>query len=564
MKILLIYPYFIEDRIREEDIRPVPMGLYSVAAVLRDEGYDVEVLNWHAVHKTPEKIRETLMSERPDVIGFSILHGNRWGGIEIARVAKEVDPDVTVVFGGVGATFLWEHFMKHFPEIDFSVLGEGEVPFLKLLRTLETKGKKGFERIPGIAFRKGTSLVNTGRGAPVRNLDDLPIPAKYYTYQHVSSSRGCAWTCRFCGSPRFWGKGVRFRSPDHFVQELEMLYRKGVTFFYVSDDAFTIDRQRVIEICRKIIERNLEITWYAISRVDCVDEEMLVWMRKAGCIQISYGIESGSERIRKKLNKRIKRDQIERAFALTTQHGILSRAYFIYGSPGETWETVQESIDLMMKVKPLSAVFYILDLFPGTQLYEEFKKQSGLTDDIWLKKMEGIMHFETDPCLSDDLVLAFGEKLRASFYENVDSFARTVSLVPGKDLDEKHGEFYTRLAMTFLCGDYSRIDLIREKEKTAEELFARSLRYRPDPHAYLGLAMIRQKRGEIGESVRILMEGLEHRPQSEELNLCLGVNLMNLGEFERALSILSSFPHSERAGSYAAECRKALRHSVNP
>jgi len=503
------------------------------------------------------------MRKRPDVIGLSILHGNRWGGIEIARVAKAIDPDVTVVFGGVGATFLWEHFLTHFAEIDFVVLGEGEVPFLNLARALEQKGKKDFERIRGIAFRKGTGLVNTGPESPIRNLDDLPIPAKYYTYQHVSSSRGCAWNCAFCGSPRFWGKGVRFRSPGHFVEELERLFQRGVTFFYVSDDAFTIDRNRVIEICRRIVERELKITWYAISRVDCVDEEMLVWMRKAGCIQISYGIESGSEKIRKRLNKQIKRAQIERAFALTTQHGILSRAYFIYGSPGETWESVQESIDLMMKIKPLSAVFYILDLFPGTQLYEDLKKHSGLTDDIWLKKMEGIMHFETDPRLSDDLVLAFGDQLRNAFYENVDAFARNVSLVPGKGLDEEHAEFCSRLAMTFLYGDYAKIDLIRNKEKTAEALFARSLRYHPDHRAYLGLALMRQKRGEIDGSVRIIQEGMEHWPQSEELNLCLGVNLMNLGEFERALALFSKFPDSKSAADYAAQCRKALGRSVN-
>jgi anaerobic magnesium-protoporphyrin IX monomethyl ester cyclase len=559
LKVLLIYPYFIEERIRAEDIQPVPMGLYSVAAVLKDEGYDVEVLNWHEIHKTPEKIRETLIRKKPDVIGFSILHGNRWGGIEIARVAKEVNPDVTVVFGGIGATFLWEHFLKNFPEIDFVVLGEGEYPFLNLLRALENPDGVAQERIRGIAFRKGRELVGT-EAEPIQDLDELPVPAKYFAYQHVSSSRGCAWKCAFCGSPQFWGGKIRFRSPGHFVQELEMLFHKGVRLFYVSDDAFTIDKKRVIEICRRIIERKLSVTWYAISRVNCVDEEMLLWMRRAGCIQISYGIESGSRKIRESLHKQISRDQIKRAFALTTKYGILSRAYFIYGSPGETWETVQESIDLMMEIKPLSAIFYILDIFPGTKLYEDLKKSSGMTDDVWLKKMEGIMHFETDPNLCDDVMLAFGEKLRTSFYENVDSFARNVSLVPRTDLCEEHAEFCSRLGLTFLSGDYAKIDLIRNKEEAAEELFTRSLGYCPNHLAYLGLGLIRQRRGDVKESVRILLEGLRHRPGDEELSMCLGVNFMNLGEFDRALSIFSKFPDSKIAGNYAAECRRALEH----
>ena len=560
MKILLIYPYFVEERMRAEDVRPVPIGLYSVATVLMDEGYDVEILNWHDIHKTPEKIRETLIQKNPDVIGFSILHGNRWGGIELARVAKKVNPDVTVLFGGIGATFLWEHFLKHFPEIDFVILGEGESPTLHLLRALEKPGKPHIERIQGIAFRKEGEPVSTGRAVPIENLDALPIPAKYFAYQHVSSSRGCAWKCTFCGSPQFWGRSIRFRSPAHFVEELEMLVQKGVTFFYVSDDAFTIDKERVIKICRRIIEKKLGITWFAISRVNGVDEEMLVWMRKAGCIQISYGIESGSQEIRKRFNKRINRDQIKRAFTLTTKCGILSRAYFIYGSPGETWETVQETIDLIMEIKPLSAIFYILDLFPGTALYADLKRQSGITDDVWLKKMEGIMYFETDPNLSDDLVLAFGKRLRTSFYENVDSFARTVSLVPREDLYEGHADFCSRLGMTFFCGDYATIELIRNKEKTAEELFTQSRRYFPDQRAYLGLGLIRQKRGEIQASVQILLEGLKHWPDSEELCTCLGVSLMNLGEFERALTFFSKFPESKTAGSYAAECRRALKN----
>ena len=560
MRVLLIYPYFVEERIRAEDIRPVPIGLYSVAAVLKDEGHDVEILNWHEIHKTPARIKETLIRKKPDVIGFSILHGNRWGGIELARVAKEVDPGVTVVFGGIGATFLWEHFLRHFPEIDFVILGEGEYPFLHLLRALKKAGEPDLERIPGIAFRKQGEFVSTGRAQSIQDLDELPIPAKYFTYQHVSSSRGCAWKCTFCGSPRFWGKRIRFRSPRHFVEELEMLFRKGVTFFYVSDDAFTIDKERVIEICRRILERKLGITWYAISRVNCVDEEMLVWMRKAGCIQISYGIESGSETIRKRLKKQISRDQIKRAFDLTTRCGILSRAYFIYGSPGETWETVQETIDLTMEIKPLSAIFYILDIFPGTELYADLKKHSGITDDIWLKKMEGIMHFETDPSLSDDLILAFGNKLRTCFYENVDSFAGNVSLVPREDLYEGHAEFCSRLGMTFLYGDYATIDLIRNKDKTAEELFTKSLRYHPNHRAYLGLGLIRQRKGQIRESVEILLEGLKHWPDSEELCTCLGVSLMNLGEFERALTFFSKFPESKTAGSYAAECRRALKN----
>jgi anaerobic magnesium-protoporphyrin IX monomethyl ester cyclase len=559
MKILLVYPHFIEERSQGEDIQSVPIGLFSVAAVLKENKYDVEVLNWHDIQRKSEKVRDILLEESPQVIGFSILNGNRWGGIEIARVAKEIDPKVKIVFGGVGATCLWEHFLEHFPEIDYVVTGEGEYAFLSLVRFLEKGGSP--EGVRGIAFRGKGRIMRTNPPKLIEDLDSLPIPAKYFTYQHVSSSRGCAFQCAFCGSPAFWGEKIRFRSPHHFVEELEILHKRGVTFFYFSDDTFTVDKKRVIEICERIIEKKLKIAWYAISRVDCVNEEMLFWMRKAGCIQVSYGIESGSEKIRTALKKSIKTDQIKKAFHLTTKYGILSRAYFIYGCPGESRGTIQATIDMILEIKPLSVVFYALDIFPGTDLYEQLKERSRITDDIWLEKTEGIMYCETDPRLPCDLILAFGKKLRTSFYENVHSFAVSVHLIDRKDLYEEHADFYSRIGMTFSHGDYSKIEGIREKDETAEKLFKKSLEYHPNHRAYLGLGIARQKKKEYEESVKILSEGLKYFPSSEDLSLCLGISFMNLGDYKEAMSCFAKFPSSRAASAYMVSYREEMGSS---
>jgi len=559
MKILLIYPYFIEERIRDDDVKVVPMGLYSVGAVLKENHYDVEVLDWHEINRTPEKVKKALVEKKPDVIGFSVLHGNRWGAIDIARTAKQLNLKTKIVFGGIGATFLWEHLLTNFPDVDCVVLGEGEWTFLNLVRHFEKKQDQGIEEIRGIAYRENGKILKTGEPDPVEDLDSLPIPAKHFSYAHVSSSRGCAWNCSFCGSPEFWGRKIRWRSPEKFVEELELLFRKGVTFFYFSDDTFTMDPKRVIEICKSIIEKNLKIAWYAISRVDHVDEEMLYWMRRAGCIQISYGVESGSGKIRKALGKQVKTEQIKRAFALTNRYGILSRAYFIYGAPGETWKTVQETMDLMEDIKPLSAIFYILDVFPGTELYSELKKRLGITEDVWLKRIEGIMYFETDSTMNDELILAFGKKLRTAFYEKVHSYADSIELVDRKDLYPWHADFSSRLGMTFSHGDYSRIEEVKEKFGTAEKLFMKSLGYYPDHRAYLGLGMLKQRKGEFNESVKILEEGLSHWPESEDLNLCLGVSHMNLRNFRAALDHFSKFPESKTSQKSINECRRALK-----
>jgi anaerobic magnesium-protoporphyrin IX monomethyl ester cyclase len=558
MKILLIYPYPLFDRSQEEDIKPVPIGLYYVGAMLKEHGYDVEVLNWFNIHKTPHKISEVLVEKRPDIIGFSVLNANRWGALEIAGIAKELNPAVKIVFGGVAATFLWKHFLKHFSQVDFVVLGEGEYTFLNLVKWIEKKDTRGLKNINGIAFRSRGKVIKTKKADVIQDPDELPIPAKYFDYQHVTFSRGCPWKCTFCGSPQFWGRKIRFHSPENFVNHLELLYRKGITSFYVSDDNLTIKKKEVIEICRKILERGLRITWVAISRVSYIDEEILYWMRKAGCTQISYGIESGSEKIRTLLDKNVKIEDVKRAFSLTKQYGIVARAYFIYGSPEETWETIQETIDLVCEIKPLICVFYILEIYPGTKLYLDLQGRSNVTDDFWLNRAEGICYFETDPNLSRELVFDFGQRIRHAFYENISHFVDEISLVDQEELYPWHADFYSRLGMTFSHGDYAGIEAIKDRDQIAERLFRKSLGYHPDARAYLGLGLLCQNRKDFEGALDILSKGVEVFPERKDLNLCLAITHMNLGAFEEALSYLMKLKDSEEARYYIEQCHKAL------
>ena len=244
MKILLIYPYFLEDRIHEEEISIPPQGIYYVAAVLKDNHYDVEILNWHNIHRTPEKIKAVLQANKPAIIGFSILHANRWGAIEIAKIARALNPDVKIVFGGIGATYLWEHLLNHFPQIDYVVIGEGEYSFLDLVRYIEGGAKDDIRQISGIAYRENERIVRTDCKDFVRDLDAFPNPARYFSFQHVSFTRGCPADCTFCGSPDFWGRKVRFHSTDYFVDQLAHLYRKGITYFFFCDDTFTLNKKK--------------------------------------------------------------------------------------------------------------------------------------------------------------------------------------------------------------------------------------------------------------------------------------------------------------------------------
>jgi radical SAM superfamily enzyme YgiQ (UPF0313 family) len=555
MNIVLIYPPFLEQRVHEEEIAVPPIGLYYVGATLIEAGHTVEILNWHDRDTPPVRMEAALAAKEPDVIGISLLHANRWGAIEVARMAKRILTGAKVILGGVGATFLWEHLLTHVPEVDFIVMGEGERTFPELLAHVERGTAVGIEQLPGIAFRQGGRPYRTPPAEPVEDLDRLPDPARHFTFQHVASSRGCPGKCRFCGSPQFWGPKVRFHSPEYFVHQLELLKARGVSFFFVSDDTFTLKKDRVIHICREILRRRLEITWVAISRVDTVDDEVLSWMRRAGCIQVSYGIESGSQKIRRSLGKNIRKADIKRAFALTTKYGMLARAYFIYGCPGETWETIRETLDLIREIRPLSVIFYILDVFPGTRLYEEYRRRAGVNDEIWLERIEDILYFETDPNLSKERVLAFGERLRTAYHEMLPSFAEGLELVDLPDFPPLHADFLSRFGLTFSQGDYASIP---RHEETASRLFDRALSYHPDHRAYLGLGMLKQRNRDFRGSVEILSQGLVHHPESESLHLCAGISRMNLGDHEKAIPHFLKFPNSKNALHYLVDCYIAL------
>ena len=558
MNILLVYPYFLDQRINEEDVSAIPMGLYYVGAMLRANGYAVDILNGHSLGRVPHRIYQVLGDRRPDVVGFSILHANRWGGIDIARMVKKVNPKATVVFGGVGATFLWEHFLTHFPEIDYVVRGEGEQSFLELIRFLEKKNGTMPTHIDGLAFRKKGKPISTKDREQLANLDSLPMPAHHFTFQHISLTRGCPEGCTFCGSPALWKRRVRFHSADYFVTQMEMLREKGVSFFFVSDDTFTLKRELVIDICRQIVERRLDIAWAAISRVDCVDEEILGWMRRAGCTQISYGVESGSRELRDRYHKRIGEAAICRAFDLTVRYGIMARAYFIYGAPGESDETINESLALLRRIRPLSAIFYILDLFPGTALYEDYKQRTGATDDVWLDRVEDLLYFETDATLSKATVLDFGRRLREGYLSLLPEFAAGIDLIDDPQFYPLHADFLSRLALTFSHGDYAINPLVENNLATAVMLFERSLHYHPDHRAFWGLGLVFQHLRRFDESLEILQRGIKHHNASVDLRMALANSLMRLSRYPEARQCLEAIPDHPWAVEQLARCCRSM------
>ena len=561
MKLLFVNPVCLDPRITDADATVVPAGLYYLAAQMLDTGFEAAILNLARADVTdPDAVfAAAVESQQPDIIGFSVTTPTRFSAMSLARTTRKMRPETVIVFGGPAPTFMADYFFGACPDLDYIVKGEGEQTCLALVRALAGRDCDDVSQIPGLVFRDRDVIKHTGPAPLIQDLDRLAHPSRYFVFEHLAMSRGCPGACTFCGSPLFWGtRNVRFHSPDWFFEEIKLLAGKGVSHFYISDDTFTMDRDRVMTLCRKLTDADLGITWHAISRVDCVDPQLLAMMRRAGCIQISYGVESGSGVIKKRLGKPVPNSLAVQAFQQTAAHGMIPRAYFIYGSPGETCDTIQESIDLLMQLHPLGAVFYMLLIFPGTRLYDQEKKNGWITDAVWHKKIEDLPWFEVDDRLDFMQVKQFGDALRLAFYDNLPQFAATVPLVDDPDLYPCHADFLSRLGMTFSHGDYADDARIKDTDAAARGLFQRALTYHPDLRAFLGLGMLFLKHKQIDPAIQILDQGLNHFPGSKDLGLCKGICLMNQHRFADALTCLSAFEQHPDVRHYQAICKKKL------
>ncbi|MDP2947196.1 MAG: radical SAM protein, partial [Nanoarchaeota archaeon] len=299
---------------------------------------------------------------------------------------------IPVIFGGIHPTSVPEETLKD-DGVDFVAVGEGELTFAELLRELETE--KDFSRVKGLAYKKEGKILINERRELIKDLDSIPMPArhlfdmKYYAERwnwprghwlrtaNMMSSRGCPYSCIFCASKVMFGRTFRTNSVKRTVDEVEHLVKDyGFECVSFSDDTFAIDKQRAIEVAREIRRRNLKVLTRFQLRANTCDEDLLAELKQAGCIQVDIGVESGSERVLKIIDKKITVEQIKNAFALLKKHGIKSSATFIIGIPGETREDIEMSRKLAEEINSDYTQFFILTPYPGTPLWEQAKENN--------------------------------------------------------------------------------------------------------------------------------------------------------------------------------------------
>ncbi len=370
------------------------LGLGYLAAALERGGHSVRTLDTGVFGRSEARISRFIEEFSPGVIGITAQTAYYSRAVEMARLAKRLNAACPVVLGGPHPSILTAETLKE-PSVDIVVVGEGDETAVDLVNCLEQR--RGLESVRGIAFKHDGIVVHNEARPFIDDLDSLPLPAwhlfdldRYRARMNgrrvapVLSSRGCPFKCIFCYRGPAAGKAFRGRSPERIVEEIELLHAKhGVGDILFVDDIFTINRQRAARICDLLIERDLPLTWRCQTRADCLNLELLQKMKTAKCIDVSMGVESGNEKILASIGKNITKAKIRAAFGMIRQTRVSASASFIIGLPGDTRETVQETIQFAKELNPNFAIFYAAMPYPGTELARVVEEGGGKLPKDW-------------------------------------------------------------------------------------------------------------------------------------------------------------------------------------
>jgi radical SAM superfamily enzyme YgiQ (UPF0313 family) len=403
----------------------IPLGLAYLGAVAEQAGHQVTVIDCQAEKLTYESFRDRLAQTPSDVVGVTATTLLYKSAMQLVTIAKQVQPQAVTVLGGSHGTLWDENALREYPSLDIVVRREGEQTFIELLEKLETKSS--LDNVLGITFRKEDKTIRTPDRPFIEDLDSLPFPAHdllpLEKLKHMGkllvplvSSRGCVYWCDFCSTVRMFGRGYRMRSPKNVVDEMQLVHDKyGVDQVTFYDDAFSVDRNRVIKICEELHARKLKMTWDCGTRVDMVDRELMTIMRDAGCIAVWLGVESGSEVMLGAMNKRIKLDQTRLAYKTAQEVGLMTIANVVLGFPGETEQTAKETIRFVKELNPDDVGFYVATPYPGTPMYEQVIKNGWLRVTDFDKYDTAGPTFET-PWLSMEKLAKMRYKAYQEFY----------------------------------------------------------------------------------------------------------------------------------------------------
>lgn len=384
MRCLLINPFYP----LSENPSP-PLGLAYLAAALEKAGVMVRVMDFVVFPFNLAWFKNEMEDFKPDMVGATSVTMTFNNAISIIQDVKRINQNCLTVMGGPHVSFCAEETLNAYPELDIVVLGEGEETIVEIV-TEHGNGEKNWKNISGIVYRKADEIVSTGNRPNFTDVNSLETPARHLLalgrYRalgmpiSMTTSRGCPYKCIFCVGRKMVGYKVRYRDHEKVVDEMEAIGKYGFIQINIADDLFTANSNHCLAVCEEILKRGIKVKWTSFARVDTVSLDILKRMKEAGCQAISFGIESGNPQILKTIRKGITLDQVTEAVVLCNKAGLLPHGSFILGLPGETPETLRQTLAFGEKLKAMgvSYGFHLLAPFPGTFVRQK-RKSLGIT-----------------------------------------------------------------------------------------------------------------------------------------------------------------------------------------
>ena len=430
------------DRLRQGEETIPGIGVLVLAAVARARGYRVHLVDAKRQGASVEDVSRQITALRPDYLGLSATTISVTNAARIAERVKAFLPDVVTILGGAHVSAIPERTMEAFPAIDFGVVGEGEISLFELLNSLESGGDVG--DVAGLAYRHDGCVHVNPRAPYLDDLDALPLPAwdllpdfphrfqpSLFSYPRTPvatliTSRGCPFSCSFCDRSTS-GKRGRMHGVDSVVRMCRHLVDVGVQHIIFVDDLFTVRKQRVVELCEAFLDEGFTFSWSCNSHPNLLDLDTMKLMRRAGCWQIAYGIESGSQRILDVVKREVRIPRMRETLRMTRAAGIRTKGYVMIGHPTEGLDSLRETAEFLKIVELDLCQITKFTPYPGTPAYPTIRLHGSFEED-W--EQMNAMNFKFVPAgLSEDVLETYFDHLYRTFYRRPDILWGLVKLM---------------------------------------------------------------------------------------------------------------------------------------
>lgn len=397
-----------------------PLNELYAATCAREAGADVSFLDAQMEPQRHDRLSAGRFAGVDAVVIMSSTQSFRQD-VDYLESVKLLNPRMRTILFGSHPTFMPQHCLRE-EAVDFIVLGEPEDSLRCLLRALADGNS--IDGLAGIGYRNGHGQGRINPFRPLMDVNDLPIPdrtllsrskvdyfnpvVKRMPYTTMQTSRGCPGRCIFCTAPAFYGNRYRLRSAEKVLEELREIVGLGYREVFFRDETFTVDRRRLSDICAGMLEEGIDLAWIANGRVDLVDREMMILMKRSGCHLLKFGVETGSDQMLKNYKKGVTCGQAEEAFRQAREVGLATHAHIILGGPGETSRTVEQTIDFAKSIRPTTASFGIVTPYPGTELFDRVAK---MRPEITDGSASNMANLHTEGFYSEDICRMSSEQL---------------------------------------------------------------------------------------------------------------------------------------------------------